>query len=153
MTFCLGVGIFLFPSFFMTWHPYIPLHFIEMIFTLVAFLSTFIAWLNLDLGIPMCFFNGLTTYVKTWLQFVFPLYILALVGVIIIGSNYSTRVTRLIGTNAVSVLATLVLLSYTKILRIVISAFSFTTLTATIVWCGWLMATFSTLNPSTPFSS
>ena len=38
---------------------------------LVSFLSAFIAWLNLDLGIPMCFFDGLTTYVKTWLQFVF----------------------------------------------------------------------------------
>ena len=106
---------------------------------LVAFLSAFIAWVNLDLGIPMCFFDGLTSYVKTWLQFVFPLYILALVGAIIIASNYSTRVTRLLGTNAVSVLATLVLLSYTKILRILITAFSFTTLTGSqsyhsVVW-------------------
>ena len=35
MSLCLGVGIFLFPFFFMHWHPYIPLHFIEMIFPLV----------------------------------------------------------------------------------------------------------------------
>ena len=34
MSLCLGVGIFLFPFFFMHWHPYIPLHFIEMIFPL-----------------------------------------------------------------------------------------------------------------------
>ena len=107
--------------------------------SLIAFLSAFIAWLNLDVGIPMCFFDGLTTYVKTWLQFVFPLYILALVGVMIIASNYSTRVTRLLGTNAVSVMATLVLLSYTNILRILITAFSFTTLTGSqdyhsVVW-------------------
>ena len=107
--------------------------------SLIAFLSAFIAWLNLDIGIPMCFFDGLTTYVKTWLQFVFPLYILALVVVMIIASNYSTRVTRLLGTNAVSVLATLVLLSYTKTLRILITAFSFTTLTGSqdyhsVVW-------------------
>ena len=106
---------------------------------LTIFFSAFISWMNLDLGIPMCFFNGLTTYIKTWLQFVFPLYILALVGVIIIASKYSTRVTRLLGTNAVSVLATLVLLSYTKILRILITAFSFTTLTGSqgyhsVVW-------------------
>ena len=105
----------------------------------IAFLRTFIAWLNLDLGIPICFFDGLTTYVKTWLQFVFPLYVLALVGIMIITSNYSTRVTRLLGTNAVSVLATLVLLSYTKTLRILITAFSFTTLTGSqdyhgVVW-------------------
>ena len=106
---------------------------------MIAFLRTFIVWLNLDLGIPICFFDGLTTYVKTWLQYVFPLYVLALVGVMIITSNYSTRVTRLLGTNAVSVLATLVLLSYTKTLRILITAFSFTTLTGSqnyhsVVW-------------------
>ena len=53
---------------------------------LTIFLSAFISWMNLDLGIPMCFFNGLTTYIKTWLQFVFPLYILALVN----ASKYST---------------------------------------------------------------
>ena len=106
---------------------------------IITFLSTFIAWLNLDLGIPMCFIDGLTTYVKTWLQFVFPLYILALVGAIITVSNYSTRVTNLLGINAVPVLATLILLSYTKILRTLITAFSFTTLTGSqnyysVVW-------------------
>ena len=106
---------------------------------LIAFLNAFIAWLNLDLGIPMCFFDGLTTYAKTWLQFVFPLYILALVGALIISSNYSTRVTRLLGTNTVSVLATLILLSYTKILSFLITAFSFTILTGSegyhsVVW-------------------
>ena len=95
----------------------------------ITFLKAFIAWLNLDLGIPMCFSDGLTTYVKTWLQFVFPLYIFTLVGAIIIASKYSKRLTRLLGTNAVSVLATLVLLSYTKILRILITAFSFTIVT------------------------
>ena len=93
---------------------------------LIAFLGAFISWLNLDLGIPMCFFEGLTTYFKTWLQFVFPLYILALVGGIILVSSYSIRVTRLFGTYSVSVLATLILLSYTKILRLIITAFSFT---------------------------
>jgi len=37
-------------------------------------LSWFIAWLNLDLGIETCFYNGLNinAYVKTWLQFIFP---------------------------------------------------------------------------------
>ena len=96
--------------------------------TLVAVLSVFISWLNLDIGIPMCFFDGLTTYIKTWLQFVFPFYIMGMVLTIIIASKYSSRVTQLFGTNTVSVLATLVLLSYTKVLRILITAFSFTTI-------------------------
>ena len=36
-----------------------------------SFLGTFIAWLNLDLGIEACLYDGLTAYVKTWLQFLF----------------------------------------------------------------------------------
>ena len=38
------------------------------------FLSIFIAWLNLDLGIETCFYSGLDAYAKTWLQFLFPVY-------------------------------------------------------------------------------
>ena len=34
--------------------------------------STFIAWLNLDLGIETCFFENMDSYAKVWLQFVFP---------------------------------------------------------------------------------
>ena len=37
--------------------------------------SVFIAWLNLDLGIETCFYDGLDGYAKTWLQLVFPIYI------------------------------------------------------------------------------
>ena len=92
------------------------------------FLSTFIAWLNLDLGIETCSYNGLDAYVKTWLQFVFPLYIWLIVILIIVSSHYSTTVSRLTGNNSVSVLAALFLLSYTKILRLVIIVFSLTTL-------------------------
>ena len=93
-----------------------------------SFLSTFIAWLNLDLGIETCFYNGLNAYAKIWLQFMFPLYIWLIVILIIVSSHYSTTVSRLTGNNSVSVLATLFLLSYTKILRTVITVFSFTTL-------------------------
>lgn len=93
-----------------------------------SFLSTFIAWLNLDLGIEACLYDGLTAYVKTWLQFLFPLYIWLLVTVIIIASHYSTRASRLSGNNAVQVLATLFLLSYAKLLRLIITIFSSTEL-------------------------
>lgn len=93
-----------------------------------SFLNTFIAWLNLDLGIETCFYDGLDAYVKTWLQFVFPIYIWLLVAVIIFVSHYSTTVSRLTPNNAVQVLATLFLLSYAKILRVVITVFSFTVL-------------------------
>ena len=91
-------------------------------------LSVFIAWLNLDLGIETCFYNGLDTYSKTWLQFVFPVYILVLVGFMIFISHYSRRFTNMLGNNPISVLATLILLSYTKVLRTLITALSFTNL-------------------------
>ena len=83
--------------------------------------SIFIAWLNLDFGVETCFGNGLDTYSKTWLQFVFPVYIWVLVGLMIAVSHFSQRFANLLGNNPVSVLATLILLSYMKILRTLIT--------------------------------
>ena len=88
-----------------------------------TFLSWFIAWLNLDLGIETCFYDGLNAYVKTWLQFSFPLYIWLLVILIIIISKYSTRAANICKKNAVQVLATLFILSYSKLLRVTITVF------------------------------
>jgi len=85
-------------------------------------LSVFIAWLNLDFGVETCFYKGMDAYSKTWLQFVFPVYIWVIVGLIILASHFSRRFTKLLGNNPVSVLATLILLSYTKILRNLIAA-------------------------------
>ena len=92
---------------------------------LFTFLQIFIAWLNLDFGIATCFFVGLDAYWKTWLQFLFPFYIWAIAGVIIVACRYSSRLTNLIGSRAVPLLATLFLLSYMKPLRTVVDATSF----------------------------
>ena len=91
-------------------------------------LRVFIAWLNLDLGIETCFYNGMDAYAKTWMQFAFPLYVWALVGMIIVGSYYSGRVASVFGSNPIAVLATLFLLSYAKLLRTVFAALSYTSL-------------------------
>ena len=88
--------------------------------------SIFIAWLNLDFGIETCFYNGMDAYSKTWLQFVFPVYIWVLVGLMIPVSHFSQRFANLLGNNPVSVLATLILLSYTKMLRTLITAIHIT---------------------------
>ena len=85
--------------------------------------SVFIAWLNLDFGIETCFYDGMDAYSKTWLQFVFPAYIWVPVGLIILLSHFSHRFANLLGKNPVSVLATLILLSYAKILRALIAVF------------------------------
>ena len=88
----------------------------------IPVLSQFIAWLNLDFGIKTCFYAGLDAYSKTWLQFIFPLYIWLIVAAIIVFSPYSKLVSKLVGSNAVPVLSTLILLSYTKVLRTVIQS-------------------------------
>ena len=85
------------------------------------FLRAFISWINLDLGIEVCFFSGMDVYQKTWLQFVFPFYIWFLVGVIILVCHYSSTVMKLMGMRNIEVLATLFLLSYTKLLKITVS--------------------------------
>ena len=92
--------------------------------SLTTFLSTFVAWVNLDLGIQTCFYDGMNAYAKTWLQFLFPAYVWLLIGVMIYSSRYSTTIAKLTGSNAVPVLATLLLLSYAKLLRTVITAVS-----------------------------
>ena len=90
--------------------------------------SIFIAWLNLGLGIQTCFYNGMDVYAKTWLEFVFPVYIWVIVGLLVYISYRSVTVTKLLGSSPVPVLATLFLLSYAKILRIIIAALSLTIL-------------------------
>ena len=94
-------------------------------------LYIFIAWLNLDLGIDTCLFDGMDAYTEMWLQFVFPFYLWAIIIAIVMVSNkIPSRLTRRIGgENAVKVLATLLLLSYTKLQRAVITIFTFTSLT------------------------
>ena len=87
-------------------------------------LLVLLAWLNLDLGIETCYYDGMDMYGRTWLQFVFPFYVWSMVGLIIIVSHYSTYAAKLFGRNPVAVLATLFLLSYTKLLKTIITIFS-----------------------------
>ena len=92
----------------------------------IVFLRTFLAWINLDFGIETCFVDGLTALVKTWLQFLFPLYIWAIAGLMILTAKYSNTLTRIYGNKSVPVLATLFLLSYMKLLRTIVTIFLFT---------------------------
>ena len=91
-------------------------------------LYTFIAWLNLDLGIDTCFYDGMDAYTETWLQFAFPLYLWLIIAAIIVVCNIFPKLTERGTQNAVKVLATLLLLSYTKLQRTLVTIFSFTTL-------------------------
>ena len=117
--------------------------------TTVFFLSTnqfmpayaFVSLANLDLGIQTCFFNGMGDYAKMWLQLAFPCYLIFIATMLIITSRYSFRIQRLTVRRALPVLATLFLLSYTKVLSTAsIVLFYYTSLThlpskrTTVVW-------------------
>ena len=91
-------------------------------------LYIFIAWLNLDLGINTCFYDGLDAYTATWLQFVFPLYLWVMIVAIVVMCNKFPKLTSTGTLNAVKVLATLFLISYTKLQRTLVTILSFTTL-------------------------
>ena len=93
-------------------------------------LRVFISFTNLDLGIETCFYNGMDSYTKMWLQLFFPFYLIIIAVSIIVASRYSSRILRLTYTRSLPVLATLFLLSYTGVLRTVLTAlFSYSTIT------------------------
>ena len=96
------------------------------------FITVFISWLNLELGIDVCYIEGMDIYIKTWLQLAFPIYIILLVLLLIVISRYSSRFSTLIAKgDPIATLATLILLSYGKLFHVVLLAqpFSFATLT------------------------
>ena len=83
----------------------------------VPVLSQLVSWINLDIGIEACFYNGMGAYAKEWLQFAFPLYLWVIIIFIIYLCRKYRKISRLVGSNAVPVLSTLLLLSYTKLVR------------------------------------
>ena len=90
-----------------------------------SFATVFVSWLNFDIGIDTCFYEKMNAYWKTWLQLVFPLYVFFLVIMVIFISERSKRFSELIGKkNPVATLATLILLSYAKLLHVIITALS-----------------------------
>ena len=92
-----------------------------------SFVRLYISLINLDLGFEMCFYREMSQTAKIGLQFVFPLYLWLIMFIIImVGKRYirSRKSTH----SAVPVLATLILLSYSKLLRTTISVFSFVTI-------------------------
>ena len=103
---------------------------------------TFISLANLDLGIKTCFYNGMDDYAKMWLQLIFSIiYLIFIATLLIITSRYSTTIQKLTARRALPVLATLFLLSYSKVLLTVSNVlFSYTSIThlssnhITLVW-------------------
>ena len=93
----------------------------------IRVLSQFISWINLDFGIKVCFYDGMTPSHKIWWQFAFPIYIWIIIGIITIAVKKMTNhrffepITRyFIHLKLVNIFATLLFLSYTKLIRAIV---------------------------------
>ena len=104
-------------------------------------LQVIVSFVNLDLGLPMCFYNGMDDADKAGLQFVFPAYLLILTMATILTCHYCLQrssitsstsflgiLSTIIGERAVGVLSTLIYLSYSKLLRTVIDILTYSTI-------------------------
>lgn len=91
-------------------------------------LFIWISIMNLELGFPLCFYDGMNEAAKSGLQAIFPVYLLLICMIIIILSENSRRVAKLTSSHGLHVLATTVYLSFSKMLRYVIDIFTFSTL-------------------------
>ena len=83
----------------------------------------FIAWLNLNLGFPLCFYNGMTELWKAGLSLFFPVYLILIIAFLVLLSRFSFRVSNKLSKYSVQVLVTIVHLSFTKLLEAVIDVF------------------------------
>lgn len=91
------------------------------------FLNVFISWPNLDFGIETCFYNGMDAIGKTWLQYVFPTYLIITAIIVAIFCHRIACIKQHLGKKSISMLATVTLLCYMKLLRTTVTVISFTT--------------------------
>ena len=108
-----------------------------------SFAFAVISWLNLQMGIEMCLFDGMDEFAKTALGFAFPLYLLSLVALIVMVSKCINmhRINKLIGPRITPVLATVIFLSYTMLSDSVLKSLLFASLCNTDGGCHsvWLL--------------
>ena len=71
--------------------------------------------LNFDFRTTTCFYNGMDDYAKAWLSLLNPFYFIIIAFSFIVLSRYFATVQRLTAQRALPVLATLILISYAKI--------------------------------------
>ena len=94
-----------------------------------GFLFWFVSWFNLELGFPLCYFDGMNEVGKLGLQYAFPTYLLLMIGGIILLSQRSKLMQRIVARHSgIHVLVTMFYLTYSKILRTVTDGLTLVTL-------------------------
>ena len=80
-----------------------------------------LSWINLDQGIEACFYKGMTTYHKLWLEFGYIFYLWILQLAIVYLCRKYVFFTRLCGKNVTNAMATIILLTYIKVNRLILA--------------------------------
>ena len=86
----------------------------------IRFLEIFLSSINLNLGFPLCFYDGMNEFWKTVLSLVFPIYLLVIVVALIFLSRYSVWLSNRTSNCSVQVLVTVVHLSLSNLLSAII---------------------------------
>ena len=90
-----------------------------------VFVRIVVNWMSLRYGFDTCVYDGMDSYAKAWMNFLFPVYLFVIVGLIITMSKVSKRLAKLLPGNIVRVMATLFILSYTRLIYSVVVPLSF----------------------------
>ena len=85
----------------------------------------FLKFLNLEVGYPICLYNGMNMLFKMYFSFVQTLYSLSILLLIVIFSRYSTRLSNYIANSSIQVLVTVLHISFYKIIDSVVIVFSY----------------------------
>jgi hypothetical protein len=88
----------------------------------------FISFLNLELGFPVCLFDGLDEIIKAILSIIFPMYIWLIAIGLVYASRFSRRLAQLTSQSAVPVLTTLIYITYYQLLRFTVDGLAFSTI-------------------------
>ena len=94
----------------------------------LVFLPMFVpfSWLNLSLGFPLCFYNGMDALVANYLSFAFPAYVWLLMGITAVAARYNKwpKFMWRFRKNAVPLFSTLILMTYVTTLQNCVEALS-----------------------------
>ena len=89
-------------------------HKYEKIFAKIC--HVFISLLNLNIGFPLCFYDGMNELWKSGFSLLFPLYLLVIAIFLIVASHYSSLLSNRISDSSVQVLVTIIHLSFSRLL-------------------------------------
>ena len=90
----------------------------------VKFASAMLSLLNLNIGFPICLYDGMTELWKAGLSLFFPVYLILIIGLLIILSRFSSKISNKLANSSVQVLITVVHLSLTSLLQALIEVFA-----------------------------